>query len=389
MRPTIAHVLTRLGAGGPPIHAVLLTREMAHQGFPTVLVTGRCAAQDLDMSYLLLPTDPVYWVEEMSRNVSPWQDLKALVRIYRFLRQAKPDVVHTHTAKAGVLGRVAARLAGVPAVVHTFHGNVLAHYFSPPASLGIRCLERLLARMTDAICALSEQQASELADGYRIAPPEKIHVIPLGMDLEPFRTLPPPADGPLVVGWLGRFVPVKDLPLLCRIVRAVANARFDIRFLIAGDGPERPTVEALVREMGPVRCRLLGWQRDVRPVIAACHLLLQTSRNEGTPIALIQGMAAGRPFVSTPAGGVVDMVAGPERRAYGLRCYDNAILAEPHPEDFAAALADAGFSLQRPGKRSMSTPRHVLPPPDHSRRRSLLLFSDPARPPSGPPPRPR
>ncbi|MBI1787579.1 MAG: glycosyltransferase [Acidobacteria bacterium] len=341
----IVRVLTRLGAGGPPLHAVLLTREMSERGYPSVLVTGRCAAQDGDMSYLLRPGDPVQWIEEMSRAVSPWQDLKALARLYRLLRQRRPAIVHTHTAKAGVLGRVAARLAGVPVVVHTFHGNVLAHYFPAPVSWGIRMLERGLARLTDAICTLSPQQAAELAGRYRIAPRHKIHVIPLGLELGPFEELGPARDGPLVAGWLGRFVPVKDIPLLCRIVRAAPER---VRFLIAGDGPERPALERLAGELGPDRCRVLAWQRDVKPAIAQCHVLIQTSRNEGTPVALIQGMAAGRPFVSTPAGGVVDMVCGQERLAPGgSRGFDNAILAPPDAAAFAAVLGELAGEPRR------------------------------------------
>ncbi|MCI0433684.1 MAG: glycosyltransferase, partial [Gemmatimonadetes bacterium] len=220
MTPTIVRVLTRLGAGGPPIHSLLLTREMSQLGYPTVLVTGRCAPQDGDMSYLLRADDPVHYVEEMSRSVSPWNDLAAVWRIFRYLRQVRPAIVHTHTAKAGVLGRLAARLAGVPVVVHTFHGNVLNHYFCAPLNFAIRLIERLLARWSDAICVLSPQQASEMTDKYRIAPREKVHIVPLGMDLTPFeRIAPAPGGGALIVGWMGRFVPVKDIPLLASVVR--------------------------------------------------------------------------------------------------------------------------------------------------------------------------
>ena len=112
MNPTIVRVLTRLGAGGPPIHAVILTRELSKFGYSSILVTGSRHQQDGDMSYLLREDDPVYSIPEMSRSVSPWQDLRALIALYRFLRRQRPQIVHTHTAKAGVLGRIAARLAG-------------------------------------------------------------------------------------------------------------------------------------------------------------------------------------------------------------------------------------------------------------------------------------
>ena len=335
MTHTIVRVLTRLGAGGPPIHAVLLTRQFQKRGFSSLLVTGRVDQADGDMSYLLRPDDPVLFIDELSRAVSPWRDWKALVRLWRLFRTERPAIVHTHTAKAGVLGRLAAHLAGVPVVVHTFHGNVLNHYFPAPVNGAMRWMEWLLAHMTDAICTLSPQQAREMTDVYRVANARKVHIVPLGMDLEPFERLAPAPEGPLVAGWLGRFVAVKDIPLLCRVVRAAPG----VRFVIAGDGPQRGLLESLSREVGPDRVHLPGWQRDVSQVIAQCHVLIQTSRNEGTPVALIQGMAAGRPFVATPAGGIVDMVSGSgQRDAFGCDWHDNAVLARPDPDAFAAAL---------------------------------------------------
>src|SRR5438045_3812908 len=125
------------------------------------------------MSYLLRDSDPVHSIPEMSRSVSLWDDFRALIALYRFLRREQPSIVHTHTAKAGVLGRIAARLAGVPVVVHTFHGNVLNHYFSRPVSWAIRLFERALGYLTDGICVLAPQQASELVDRH-IAGRDKI-----------------------------------------------------------------------------------------------------------------------------------------------------------------------------------------------------------------------
>jgi glycosyltransferase involved in cell wall biosynthesis len=346
LNPTIVRVLTRLGAGGPPIHAVLLTRELSKFGYSSILVTGSRDQQDGDMSYLLREGDRVHSIPEMSRSVSPWQDFRALVALYRFLRRVRPSIVHTHTAKAGVLGRIAAWLAGVPVVVHTFHGNVLNHYFSRPASFAIRLVERALAHVTDGICVLAPQQASEIADR-GIAPRDKIHIIPLGMDLTRFSettsllnlaraTL---SGGRITVGWMGRFVAIKDIPLMLAVAQETLRTTDKVRFIVAGDGPEAPAVKALADELGPHRFEWLGWREDVDTVLAGCDVLMQTSRNEGTPVALIQGMAAGRPFVSTPAGGVVDMVSGPvQREQDGCRWFDNAILVEPDPTAFAAAF---------------------------------------------------
>jgi glycosyltransferase involved in cell wall biosynthesis len=294
------------------------------------------------MSYLLRPEDEVHWIPQMSRAVSLFRDLAALFGLYHYLRRTRPDIVHTHTAKAGALGRIAARLAGVPAVVHTFHGNVLDGYFPAPAAIAIRCVERFLGRLTDAICVLSPQQSAELSSRLGVAGTGKVHIVPFGLDLAPYHAIPPaPPGGRLIAGWLGRLVPIKNVPLLVSVMRESARLGAPVEFVIAGDGPERPLVEAAAAELGPARCRFLGWQRQVEPVLAQCHLLIQTSRNEGTPVALIQGMAASRPFVSTPAGGVVDMVTGAGRQTPpGSRWFDNGILSPPDPGAFAATLAE-------------------------------------------------
>ena len=301
------------------------------------------------MSYLLREDDPVHSIPEMSRSVSPWQDLRALIALYRFLRRQRPQIVHTHTAKAGVLGRIAARLAGVPVVVHTFHGNVLNGYFSPPVNFCIRFVERALAYFTDGICVLAPQQASNIVDQHHIAPHGKVHVIPLGVDMTRFHETSSLINlaravrngGRITVGWMGRFVPIKDIPLLVAVVRETLRRTDRVRFVVAGDGPEAATVKALADELGPERFEWLGWREDVDPILATCDVLMQTSRNEGTPMALIQGMAAGRPFVSTAAGGVVDMVTGDLWRARdGCRWFANGVLAEADPAAFASAFCE-------------------------------------------------
>lgn len=340
--PRVLQVLTRLGAGGPPLFVILLTRELNRLGYRTSLVTGRCDHADLDMSYLLRAEDPVAWVPEMSRSVSLRNDLLALWRLYRLMRAEKPDIVQTHTAKAGALGRVAARLAGVPVVIHTFHGHVMSGYFPRHVSLAIRMTERVLALLSDAICVLAPQQKRDLVERFRIAGRRKVRVVPLGLDLEPFSRLAPAVarpDGVLTVGWLGRFVGVKNLPLLLEVMEKTLERNPRIRFVVAGDGPEGQCIEQAARRWSADRFEWLGWTHDVAGVISRCDVLVQTSRNEGTPVALIQGMAAGRPFVSTPAGGVVDMVGGEGvAETPGARWYANAVLAEPDAGAFAEVL---------------------------------------------------
>jgi len=331
-------VITRLNIGGPAIHTLLLTREMAALQYRTVLVAGSCEPEDGDMRYLLQAADQVRWVPELSRSVRPWRNLKALWRLWRLLRRERPDIVHTHTAMAGCLGRLAAVLSGAPIVIHTFHGNSLNEYFSRIQAGVFRRIEQLLARFTDALCVVSPQQATELSAKFHVAPARKFHVVPLGLELDDYFALRPPAGtGPLTVGWFGRMVPVKNIGLLAATIEIALERSQDIRFVIAGDGPDRSALTGLLDRYGE-RVEWLGWQREILPAMARCDVLLQTSRNEGTPVALIQGMAAARPFVSTAVGGVVDMVSGSAERATGgARWYANGVLTDSN----ACTLADA------------------------------------------------
>ena len=338
--PKVLSIVTRLNIGGPAILTIMLVREMRPFGFQTALISGSCEPDEGDMSFLLEPSDSVFWVPEMSRSVSPVRNIVALWRIWRVLRRERPSVVHTHTAMAGCLGRVAARLANVPVVVHTFHGNSLQEYFSPLVNRVFLAIERSLAKRTDAICVLSPQQTDELSGRFRLAPREKFHVVPLGLDLDPFLAIGPLAveSGILRVGWLGRFVTVKNVPLLAEIVSAAIARIPGIQFVIAGDGGDAAIIRELVcKHPGSVVWE--GWLKDVTSMIASCHLVIQTSRNEGTPVALIQAMAAGRPFIATPVGGVIDMVELPESRSDGgSQWFRNAVLAPATAEAFVVVL---------------------------------------------------
>lgn len=343
----IVRIITRLNIGGPAIHTSLLTRELPALGYHCVLVAGDCEDGEGDMSYLLDPSDPIRRVPDLSRSVSPLRNLRALWQLWRVIRTERPTIVHTHTAMAGCLGRAAAILAGVPVIIHTFHGNSLRQYFSPAVSALFLAIERLLALRTDAICVLSPRQLTELSSELRLAPRSKFRLVPLGLDLAPSFRLPLPAPASTIrVGWFGRLVDVKNVGLLLETAASVQNSR-KFEFHIAGDGLDRRLIEEALPRLAP-QLVWHGWQRDITPLLAACDVVVQTSRNEGTPVALIQGMAAGRPFLSTAVGGVVDMTCGKAQNLTpGAAWFDNAVLVEPHPDVFARALTEFARSPNR------------------------------------------
>jgi glycosyltransferase involved in cell wall biosynthesis len=356
MRPTgnrpgkfkIARVIARLNIGGPAIHTILLTAGLDRTRFESLLVTGVVGPHEGDMLDLAAArgVSPLV-IPDLGRELHPVRDLATLFKLYRLFRRERPHVVHTHTAKAGAVGRLAARLAGVPVVLHTFHGHVFRGYFGPRKTQFFINLEKFLARLSDCVVTVSEGQRRELAD-YGIAPLTKIAVVPLGFDLEPFLTVTreagarwrrevgAPDDAPLV-GIVARLTGVKNHRLFLDVARRAADAVPEAWFAVVGDGELRAELEAYAAGLGLAgRVRFTGWVRDMPSVYAALDVVAITSLNEGTPVTLIEGMAAGRAVVSTAVGGVADVVAdgesgllAPSGDADGLAQAVAALLRDP------------------------------------------------------------
>src|SRR4051812_14181099 len=248
----VVRIIGRLNVGGPARQACLL-HERLRPEFQTLLITGRPDTGEKDMSYLLSSSEGVYSVDTMSRPVRIVSDLRSLVAIYSILRREKPDIVHTHTAKAGTLGRIAAVLARVPVRVHTFHGHVFAGYFGTFKTRVFLAIERFLARFTTCIVTVSEGQARELAGGYCVAPRTKIQVVRNGFDWKDsprsrseVRAELGVRPDQIVVLWIGRMVPIKGVSLLAEVIQSVKKDP-SLLFLIAGDGPERAEFERQIQ----------------------------------------------------------------------------------------------------------------------------------------------
>jgi glycosyltransferase involved in cell wall biosynthesis len=279
----------------------------------------------------------------MSRRVRFFSDLRSLFAIYRILRREKPDITHTHTAKAGTLGRIAAVLARVPVRVHTFHGHVFSGYFGIWKTKFYLAIERFLASFTTRIVTVSEGQARELAEVYKIAPCSKIQVIRNGFDWKDSTNSQAELRAELnlkrdqtAVLWLGRMVPIKGIELLAEVVKA-NSSRDALMFVVAGDGPLRGYFEQLTT--GCANLRMLGWQDDIASVIKACDVVLMTSINEGTPTALIEAMFAGKPFVATDAGGTSELAVKLQTRSDGIRKAKNGFIVESNAETIVKCLS--------------------------------------------------
>jgi len=315
----IVRIIARLNVGGPAIHVMLLSARLREHGYETVLVKGTEAPSEGDMLDVAreLNVQPVT-VPQLGREIRWWDDIVAFWKLWALIRRERPDIVHTHTAKAGLLGRVAAWLAGVPLIVHTFHGHVFHGYFSPGRTRLFVAIERWLARRTHRLVAVSGRVRDEvLARG--VGRPARFRVVPVGLDLQRFADCDPqrgelrselglPAGTPLV-GIVARMVPIKRHEVFLAAAAAVASRVPPCRFLLVGDGERRRALEGIARELGIAdRVLFLGWRRDLDRIYADLDVAVLTSANEGSPVSLIEAMASGVPVVGPRVGGVPDVI---------------------------------------------------------------------------------
>ena len=310
VRSPVVRLITRLNVGGPARHALLLTRGLAAD-YDTTLAAGLPTASEGEMSD---PAVPVLRVP-LVRPLNAGADARSLAAVRRLLHERRPALLHTHMAKAGTVGRLAAlTITPRPRTVHTFHGHVLEGYFRPSVQRGFIEAERRLAARTDCLVAVSAEIRDDLL-ALGIGHPNRFHVISVGIDLTPYLTIDRPrgvlraelglaTDTPLV-GVVGRLVPIKDHATLLAAMGKLPGAHL----AVIGDGELRWALEALTRELGlSGRVHFTGWSRDLPGAVSDLDVVALTSRNEGTPVALIEAAAGGRPTVATDVGGVRSVV---------------------------------------------------------------------------------
>jgi glycosyltransferase involved in cell wall biosynthesis len=355
-----------MNLGGPAHQASLLSGRRFHpERYETLLVHGQMAPGEKSMADLAAAegAETIY-LPSLRQPVSLFHDTQALAQLRSIARRFRPDLVHTHTAKAGFVGRSAGLLGPRPrpVLVHTFHGHVLEGYFGAAKTRLYRNLERTLARRTDRLIGVSRQTVEDLVR-LRVAPREKFSVIPLGLDLNSFagverssgaalRAELTISDDRMLLAFVGRLVPIKRVDLLLRaFARAYRNGT-NAHLAIVGDGESRPDYERLARELGAgAAVSFLGYRRDLPVIAAAADAAILSSDNEGTPVWLIEAAAAGRAAIATDVGGTSDVVA-PE----------TGILVPPDDEA-ALAAAIALLSDDTTLRRSMGgrARAHVLP----------------------------
>lgn len=323
----ILRIIARLNIGGPAIQAVTLSDLLSRGRFRTRLVCGQVGAHEGDMSYLATSRNvgPLV-LPSLGREISALDDLRSFSELRKVIGEFHPHIIHTHTAKAGTLGRLAGISVNAQRIfgrkirlVHTFHGHVFHSYFSPLKTRVFMAIERFLARFTDRIIVISATQKKDICDRYRITDSHRVQVVPLGFDLSGFERLgPPPSQGVFSVGIVGRLAPVKNHRMLFDAVRILKERGEDqaFRFFVVGDGELR---EALTKEAAALGIEksvaFSGWQREMPDVYRNLDAVVLTSFNEGTPVSLIEAMAAARPVLATEVGGVGDLMGATDPSA--------------------------------------------------------------------------
>lgn len=331
-RLRVLRVIARMNVGGPALQVTGLLDGMDPDRYDHRVLTGHVGPDEADYLALRAPDAAVQYVDGLGRSVRAAADVRALRTLIKEVRAFRPHVVHTHTAKAGVLGRLAARACGVPALVHTFHGHLLHGYFSPAVTRAVVLTERSLARGSTRLVAVGSQVRDDLlAAG--IGRAEQYVVVPPGLALPPAPTreeartaLGLPLSAP-VVTLVARLTAVKRPERFVEVARALAEQHPAAVFAICGEGALLPELRRQAAGLGD-RVRFLGWRGDVETVYAATDLVVLTSDNEGMPVSLIEAALSGVPAVATRVGSVAEVVADGE----------TGILVEPEVAALSAAV---------------------------------------------------
>jgi len=324
--PKILRIINRFNLGGPTYNAAYLTRYMP-DNYETLLIGGHHTDSEEDSFHITdqLGIQPIT-IPEMKRDISLISDGKAFQKIAKLIDWFKPDIVHTHASKAGALGRLAAFRKNVPIVVHTFHGNVFHSYFNKAKTQAYIAIERRLAARSSAVVAISPLQRKELVDKFRVVKENKVEVIPLGFDLDrfqidqdskraKFRIKYKIEPDELAIGIIGRLVSIKNHSLFLKVA-AQTQLKTDkkLRFLIIGDGELKSSLieEAKHMQMRSEGCKanitFTSWIKDIDEAIAGLDIIVMTSKNEGTPVSLIEAQAGNKAIITTDVGGIKDIM---------------------------------------------------------------------------------
>lgn len=319
MKIKVLQLITRLNIGGPSIQVILLIKDLDKNRFESFLISGQENSSEGNMLDLLEEKEikPII-ISEIGREINWRDDFIALWKLWKCIRKIKPDIIHTHMAKIGTLGRISGILARVPIIIHTFHGHTFHSYFNPFKNQLFLFIENFLAFFTTKIIAITKSQKDEILK-YGVGNSKKITVIPLGFDLEKFLNCDQEKgkfrqelnfnENDFLIGIIARLVPIKGHLYFLKAASIIAKKYPQAKFLIIGDGELKQSLEKLAQELEiSSQTFFLGFRKDIDKIYADLDLVVLSSLNEGSPVSIIEGMAAAKAIVSTNVGGVPDLI---------------------------------------------------------------------------------
>jgi glycosyltransferase involved in cell wall biosynthesis len=373
-RIRVVRVIDRLNIGGPAKHVIWLTTGLDANEFDATLITGTVPCGEGDMGYFAEASGvrPVV-IKEMSRELG-LRDIVVVAKLFRQFLKIKPQIIHTHKAKAGAAGRIAAFIYKwlTPSavmfrprecrVLHTYHGHVFHSYYGTLKTWIFLTIERALARFcTDRLLVVSAQQSSEICKTFHIGRAEQFQVVPLGLDLDELaddrarvRDQLQLADDEVAIGIVGRLCEIKNhamfLESAARVAEDPNGSHSRTRFVVVGDGHLRPSIEGLARELRVAEKTVFaGFRRDATSLYSGLDIVALTSLNEGTPLTLIEAMCSGRAVAATEVGGVVDLMGSRLESRVGFTVWEHGVTAASRDvEGFARALR---YLIERPELR--------------------------------------
>jgi len=316
----VLHIITRLDKGGSAENTFLTVIGLHKSSYDVSLMSGpvsdprqdrRKQIREYGIKYIFIP--------ELVRTISPINDFRALFKIYSFLRKEKFDIVHSHTSKAGLLGRLGAKLAGIPIIIHTPHGHVFFGYFGLIKTKLFIFVERISSFIADKIIALTYGEKKDYKL-FKIANKDKIVVINSGVELSKFKELPLNKkqnfkkelgipENSLIVGTVGRLVPVKGPEFLIDAAKYTISKYPNTFFIFTGNGWLKQNLEKKALEIGiKDNVIFLGWRDDVAEIISIYDVFVLPSLNEGMGRVLVEAMALGKPIVASSTGGIPDLI---------------------------------------------------------------------------------
>lgn len=366
--PKVLRIINRLNLGGPTYNAAYLTKYL-EPDFETLLVAGMKDDSEASSEFITenLGLKPVF-IKDMHRSLHPIKDIKSYQEIVKIIREFKPDIVHTHAAKSGTLGRLAAINEGVPVIVHTFHGHVFHSYFNPIKTKIFLFIERYLSKKSSKTIAISNKQFEELCYDFKIDEPKKFEIVPLGFDLERFnenkeenraifRKKYHLKEDEIAIGIIGRLVPVKNHNFFLEAFKeAKSKTNRKIKAVIIGDGELKDEIFAKAAEYNlninhidadQTDIIFTSWITEVDKALPGLEIIALTSLNEGTPVSLIEAQAAGIPIVSTRVGGIEDVVIENETAFLSDKTdvleFTNHLLRLIEEDDLRKSFAEKGY----------------------------------------------